>query len=160
MPKDVAIIDLSNARVKKLAIDAIKAATGLHWWTLTRCRAQRSLSQNAFLWAAVYPAVTAGIRQAWGEASFSVDDCHKFCKARFLSRPVVNHDTGEEQGRVVRSTTELDKAEFSAYIDQIAQFASEYLNTEIPPASDYCGTAATTTPSQPRSVAGAATGAE
>jgi hypothetical protein len=113
MAKEQAIIDLSNQRNKKLAIDAIKAAQGLHWWVLTKCRNQRSLSQNAYYFGVVLPAVAVGIREAWGEQLFTVDDAHEFCKNRFLSNPVVNRKTGEVQGNVVRSTTSLDTAEFS-----------------------------------------------
>lgn len=102
--------------------------------TLARVRDVRSGAQNAYLWAVVYPYAAKGLRDAWGEDTDSYG-AHGFLTDRLLKVPVVNRKTGEVMGWRVRSTTELDTAEFAHYVDQIVCFCAEQLGTEIPPPS-------------------------
>lgn len=44
---------------------------------------------------------------------------------------MVNEETGEEKTRI-RSTTELTKIEFNTYLEEIWQWAAEYLSITIP----------------------------
>jgi hypothetical protein len=134
MSRDIAILDFSNPATVKMVIEFIKSRRGLHWWQCRKCRGQRSLKQNAYYFGVVLIRVAAGIRDQWGEEMFGVEAAHEFCKDRFLARYVVNKVTGEEHDKIVRSTTELDKMEFSEYIQKIKDFARDYLNTDIPEA--------------------------
>ncbi|MCQ2348933.1 MAG: hypothetical protein MJZ98_00465 [Paludibacteraceae bacterium] len=94
---------------------------------------KRSLNQNSYLWGVVYPLVLEGLLDVGYDAFTSVSDVHEYCKTMFLSREVVNHQTGE----VIRfpvSTTEMDTKEFGTYIDSIRLWAAEYLSVVIPDA--------------------------
>lgn len=134
MAKDTAILDLSNDETKKMLRKVIQHSEGLHWVSITRCRDQRSLKQNAYLWSVVNPAVARGMNEAWGE-TVSPEEAHEYLKARFISRTLVNHNTGEVQGYTVGSSASLDTAEFGEYLDKVILFAAEFLNVEIPPPS-------------------------
>lgn len=136
--KDIAIIDFDDAALKRVVIDAIKAAKGLHWFTLTRCRNQRSLAQNAWYWACHIPHTVAALSEAWGE-TVTADEAHLFLRGRFLSRPIVNRETGEEVGAVPLSTTALDTKEFSEYLDRVALWLAETFGVVVPPADTYRG---------------------
>jgi hypothetical protein len=130
--KDQAILDFSSAAVVKMTVEFIKSRKGLHWFLCTRCRNQRSLKQNNFLWGVVYPIVAAGIRDAWGEEGFDEDSAHDLCKQMFLSRPIVNKKTGEEMGRRIGSTTDLNTITIMEYIDKIREWALKYLGAKVP----------------------------
>ena len=58
-------------------------------------------------------------------------------KTLFLTEPVVNTATGEEMPDTTGSVADLSVSEMCQYIDKITKFASDFLNTPIPPASDY-----------------------
>lgn len=128
--------DLSHPGVKRMILAAISNASGIHRFELTRVRDQRSHDQNSFYFGVVLKEVQAGISEAWGE-NLSTEKLHVLMRQKFLTEPVVNMNTGEVMGEVVKSTTELDTKEFSEYIDQIAKFAGEYLGVTIPEADKY-----------------------
>lgn len=63
----------------------------------------------------------------------SHDETHYFLKQKFNPVQVPNKD-----GLAIElpgTTTELNKIEFSEYIERIAQWAAEYLSVVIPPAN-------------------------
>ncbi len=135
MAKDSPIFDFESAGVRQMAKRMIDQARGLHRWELVKCRDQRTLSQNAYLWGVVYPHVAAGLAEAWGERSVDPARAHVECGLMFLSEPVVDMRTGEVRPGKVRSTTALNTAECADYIEKIIQFAADYLHMDIPPAT-------------------------
>jgi hypothetical protein len=137
MSKDIAIFDLRNAGTRKAVIDLVKLATpGLYWFEFRRCRNQRTLSQNSYLWGVVYPRVAQGLFDCSGE-TLDATDAHEFCKSKFLWRPIMDRKNGTAKGRIIRSTVSLDTAEFAEYLDKIITFSAEFLGVEIPSATDY-----------------------
>jgi hypothetical protein len=132
MSHDLQIVDMSDATTKGRLLTSIAQAEGLHWLEFRRCRQQRTLQQNKWLWSGIYPIVAEAISELWGE-TMTAEDCHVFLKERFLSRPIVNRHTGEVKGKLVGSTVELDTAGFSSYVDAIIKFAAEQLSIDIPP---------------------------
>ena len=91
---------------------------------------RRSLPQNAYYWAVVVPMVLDGLRGAgWGEIKPPEDD-HDILKYRFLTTRMRNQD-GVVLERI-KSTSELSKSEFNEYLEQIAQWAAEWLGIAIP----------------------------
>jgi hypothetical protein len=66
----------------------------------------------------------------------SKDELHEIFRAKFNARTVstVDHDTGEiiDTGETYPSTTDLDTAQFTAYIENIRRFAAEFLNVILP----------------------------
>lgn len=95
-------------------------------------RKRRSLPQNAYYWGVVCEMVKDGLRDAGFNAIRTADDAHEVTKSLFLKKEVVNEDTGELLAVIGRSTTTLSTLEFSEYIDQIIQWAAEYLCISIP----------------------------
>jgi hypothetical protein len=131
MAKDHAILDFPKH--KRLLVSNINTLNGKFWVEIRRCKKQRSLNQNAYMWGVVYPAVRKGLEEAWGE-SLTDEEVHEWLKGRFNSQPVVNKKTGEVKGRRPVSTTELDTGEFAEYLDKIIRFAGEQLGVDVPPA--------------------------
>lgn len=92
---------------------------------------KRSHPQNAYYWSCVVHSVMMGLREIG--YSLSKDETHFFLKQKFNPVLVPNKD-----GLAIElpgTTTQLNKIEFSEYVERIAQFAAEYLNIEIPPAN-------------------------
>ena len=81
---------------------------------LRKFRRQRSLSQNSYLWGVVYAIL--------GEyCGYSDEEAHIACKERFL-RDRANEVNGLVK---IRSTTSLDTAEMTEYIEAIRRLAAE-----------------------------------
>lgn len=93
--------------------------------------AKRSLPQNAYYHSVVVASVKMGLLEIG--YSLSHDETHFFLKQKFNPVQVPNKD-----GLAIElpgTTTELNKIEFSEYIERIAQWAAEYLSIEIDPPS-------------------------
>lgn len=90
---------------------------------------KRSSPQNSYYWSSVIPIVRQGLIEI-GHV-LTKNETHEFLKMRFLKTDMCDQD-GVAIGERVKSTTELSKAEFAAYISSIQQFGSEYLNVYIP----------------------------
>lgn len=131
--KDAAILDLSNPKHKAMLRNHINTLEGKHWVEITRCRSQRSNCQNAYMWACVYPAVRAGLEEAWGE-SLTLEEVHEWLKGRFNSKLLVDRSTGETKGRRPCSTAGLNTARFAEYLEKVIRFAAEELGVEVPTA--------------------------
>ena len=87
---------------------------------------KRSDQQNKYLWACVYKIIGE-------ELGYTPDETHALMGTMFLK------DYKEFKGKrytVVRSTTSLNTAEFSEYIEKIKDVASMELNLIIPEAED------------------------
>lgn len=101
---------------------------GAYKITISRTN-RRSTPQNSYLWAVVYPA----IRQAFYDLGheLSTDEVHEFLKGKFNSKSVTNEETGETV-EVPMSTANLNKSDFSEYVERIQRFAAEFLGVTIP----------------------------
>lgn len=128
--REIPIFDFDDPAQKAHAVRYIKALRGKHTFDVKPCRAGRSLSQNALMWGVVLPAIARGIAECWGER-VTPEKAHEFCKRRFLSEPVTNHETGEVMGSTSGSTATLEVGEFSEYLDQLIKFGAEYLGLNI-----------------------------
>lgn len=123
---------------------------GKYALSLVRANAkkQRTLNQNAYWWGACYPAIAEGIREQWGE-TYSTDDVHGFCKQQFLSRPVVDRNTGESKGFIVGSTRELSIESGIAYTNSLLKLAAQ-LGVYVESSDDYHGGAPTVQRAAPK----------
>jgi hypothetical protein len=78
------------------------------------------VEQNAYWWGVVIPYIA--------EASgFTHDEAHDALKAKFLGQDDLS--TGL---RKIGSTAKLDTKAFTDLIDQVRQWAQDFLNTYIP----------------------------
>ena len=132
--QNIQIVNFDDAAAKSAFVRRISALTGKFSVRMTKYRARRSGQQNRFYWGIILPCICDGIAEAWGEP-ITADEVHLLLKQMFLSRPVVNHQTGQEMARVWPSSASLNVADFSAYIEKIAKFAAESLGVVLPESS-------------------------
>lgn len=103
--------------------------------TVKRKTAKHSDAQRGYYWACVLPALVYGFNDL-GETmqpgnKEHLETVHEFCKGKFLKGREVFTATGEAV-YFPASTSLLSKDDFGKYIDDIAQWAAEYLNVKIP----------------------------
>jgi hypothetical protein len=98
---------------------------------IVKKRGRRSNQQNRYLFGVVY----ANCRQAFLDLGYrmDVDQVHRFFKRMFLPERIVDKD-GTVIGEWEGSSAELNKEEFSVYIESIRAFAAENLSIDIPDA--------------------------
>jgi hypothetical protein len=92
---------------------------------------KRSTRQNSYYHSVVVQMVRQGLRDIG--YIMSPEETHFFLKQKF--NPVQIPGNGGLVIEVPGTTTQLNKIEFSEYIERISQFAAEYLNVVIPPAN-------------------------
>jgi hypothetical protein len=90
----------------------------------------KSPKQLGYLFGVVYPTIADAATEAWGE-TVTTDDIHLEMKKRFLSKPIVNHETGEVMMTSVGSLAKLDVRECSEYIDKCVKLCGEYFHTAV-----------------------------
>lgn len=103
---------------------------GIYTITVRRKRKARTNDQNGWLWGCIYPLLLEALLDAGWEYT-SVEQVHEFFKGQCLKDSVVNRDTGEIV-EFPASTAIMDTITFSTYIQQLRQYAAEYLNLDIP----------------------------
>ena len=89
---------------------------------------KRSNPQNSYYHGVVVAEVRHGLLEIGYQ--MTADETHEFLKQKFNSTQIITKD-----GLVIdvpKSTTELNKSDFSEYVERIAQFAAEYLSVVIP----------------------------
>ena len=119
------IMTLNNR--KRLQTDLLKFK-GCTVEIIIKKKNKRSTKQNSYY----HGVVVAEVRHGLLEIGYQMtsDETHEFLKQKFNNTQIVNKD-----GIVIdvpRSTTELNKSEFSEYVERIARFAAEYLSVVIP----------------------------
>lgn len=92
---------------------------------------KRSLNQNAYYWLILTDYIQPALySEGWGKIK-TKEDAHEFVSDLFLKTKVWNEKTGEVK-ELPRSTTELTKEEFNIYLNEIWQWAAEYLSINVP----------------------------
>lgn len=92
---------------------------------------KRSLNQNRYYWLILTDYIQPGLYDlGWREIK-TKEDAHDFMRDLFLKVKELNELTGEIRERT-KSTTELSTTEFNVYLEEIAQWAAEWLHVEIP----------------------------
>lgn len=98
--------------------------------TVKEARNIRTRPQNALYWVAYVPALRQMLSDTSG-MEVTDEEAHEFAKARFLrGRELADPVTGEVI-KLPASTTKLDRAEFGAYLDRIADLVREFGGIEI-----------------------------
>lgn len=129
--QNIHIVNFTNEGDKAAFIRKVGMLSGVYTVRISRHLRRRSLEQNRYYWGAILPVVCGGIAEAWGEP-ITVDEAHLLLKSMFLSRPIVNKQTGQEMARVWPSSKALNTDQFSEYIEKISRFAAESLGCVIP----------------------------
>jgi hypothetical protein len=129
------IVNLSDAREKRNLLDAIRRLEGMQRVTICSHRKRRSDRQNRYYWPCfVQP--FAEYLNAQGEA-VTDDEAHTLLKQKFLRRSVADPETGEFVGDVLRSTTDLNTAEFNEYLENCAAWLADFFGINVPDPSIY-----------------------
>lgn len=92
---------------------------------------KRSLSQNNYYWLIMTDYFQPGLLNIGWQHVKTKDDAHFFMADIFLKVKEFNKETGEVKERT-RSTTELTKEEFNVYLNELWQWAAEWLHVTIP----------------------------
>lgn len=103
--------------------------TGRYLLKLER-KDKRSNDQNAYLHT-IFPLIRDGLQEIGYREVKTADDAKWVCKSLFLSYDIDNGTGGKI--RMVRRTRDLTKEQMSEFIDQIIQWAAEYLSIVIEP---------------------------
>ena len=100
--------------------------------TVAEDKPKRSNPQNRYYRGVVCELIGDALKETgWDPAECTNDAVHAMLKMRFLKEDRPLGKDGEFI-TVVKSTTELDREEFGAYIEHCICFAAEYLNVVIP----------------------------
>jgi hypothetical protein len=91
-------------------------------------RAKRSSEQNRYYWGVVVHEITVRLRELGNEVTPEM--VHEFLKGKFNKTTVYAKD--DEFIEMAQSTTELNKEEFSAYVEQIKRWAADIIGIYIP----------------------------
>lgn len=92
---------------------------------------KRSLNQNSYYWQMLTEYFQPGLLNIGWQHVKTKDDAHFFMADIFLKAKEINKETGEIKERT-RSTTELTKVEFNIYLNELWQWAAEWLHVTIP----------------------------
>jgi len=91
----------------------------------------RSNLQNAYYHGCLLPLVLDGLQDAGFNEVKDVATVHELLKKMFLERKIISEKTGDEIG-IPGSTARLSTTEFMTFIDEVIQWAAEYLGIQIP----------------------------
>lgn len=92
---------------------------------------KRTLPQNAYYWSVVVPMVKDGLRDAGYSEVKTNEDAHEILKHLFLKKKMVNEKNGDEI-IIAGSTADLKTVEFNTFLEEIWQWAAEYLGITVP----------------------------
>lgn len=108
----------------------LNALKGRHRLTVQKYRRNKSTQQLRWLYGQVYPLVLKGLNDAGWEFT-TIEEVDEYCKSMFASREVLNRHTGEIMA-VPGLKRDMTTTEMMTYVDAIRDWASEYLNINIP----------------------------
>lgn len=94
-------------------------------------RKARSLDQNEYYWGVVCDMVRDALNDAGYREVKTPEDAHEIMKKLFLKTKKYNRKNGRTK-ETTGSTATLTTVEFNNYIDEIIQWAAEYLSIQIP----------------------------
>ena len=92
---------------------------------------KRSLNQSNYYWGVVIPIVLDGLRDIGYNDVKTSNDTHEILKKLFLRKDFTNGKTGDVIP-ITGSTAELTTAGFNEFIEDISEWAAEYLSVVIP----------------------------
>lgn len=90
-------------------------------------KGRRSSPQNRYYWGCVVKEIRLRLKELGND--FSDDDVHEYLKNEFNGVTVVSEDA--EAVKIGRSTTKLNKDEFSEYVNRCRDWAHSFLGIWI-----------------------------
>ena len=108
----------------------LNALKGRYRLVVEKYRRSKSNPQLRWLYGQVYPIVLKGLNDAGWEFT-TIAEVDEYCKSMFANREVLNRHTGEIM-TVPGLKRDMTTTEMMTYVDAIRDWASEYLNINIP----------------------------
>ena len=108
----------------------LNALKGRYRVTVQQYRRSKSTPQLRWLYGQVYPLVLKGLNDAGWEFT-TVEEVDEYCKSMFSSREVLNRHSGEIIA-VPGLKRDMTTTDMMTYVDAIRDWASEWLNINIP----------------------------
>lgn len=108
-------------------LEKIKVKDGRYHCRIDR-KNKRSVNQNAYIHAVLFPELAKAFNSVGYECN--TDQAKSFAKKQFLTRHIVNKETGEYK-EYIEDTHNLSKLEMVEFIDRVIQFAAENMNYGI-----------------------------
>lgn len=133
------VINMDDLPTKRRFMQKVQTMSGLWEVSLKHRKFTRTLSQNAYYWAAVVAPFTDWLRNEWGDSNVQAEQAHELLKTKILgTRELVNKETGEEI-QIIRSSKMLDTAEFGEFIDNAAAWLAEFTGIVVLPPEMFYG---------------------
>lgn len=123
-------IDFDNEKHKRVLYESMKGLHGPHRVRISESRSGRTNAQNAWYWATTVTGLQNFLNEQ-GEP-YTKEQAHEILKAKFLSEPVPDPNTGEVLTWRVKSTTELTTKEFAEYHDNCRNWLREMFGIDTP----------------------------
>lgn len=117
------VVNFAEPRERAALHQAMNSMKGVMRITFVKLRPRRTDAQNRLYWVAVVPELGRFLRDQ-GE-TYTDEDAHELMKAKFLRETVVNKQTGEAIGVVIKSTASLSVEEFSEYIEKCVYWLAD-----------------------------------
>lgn len=118
------IVNFDEIRERAGFSRTVKEWRGVKRITVREYRRTRTNRQNRFYWGPVLGAFVE-YRQEQGE-EYDTEMAHKFFGWKFLRQQTTDTETGEVLGWTIRSTTKLNTAEMSEYVEKILAWLADY----------------------------------
>lgn len=120
------VVNMDNVSTKRRFMQKVQMMTGLWEVSLKPRRLTRSLSQNAYYWAAVVTPFAEWLRNEWGDSGVHAEQAHEVLKQKILgTRELVNKKTGEVI-EITQSSKVLDTHEFGEFIENASAWLAEF----------------------------------
>jgi hypothetical protein len=127
------VVNMDNLQTKRRFMQKVQTMSGLWEISMKPRKLTRSLSQNAYYWAAVVAPFTEWLRAEWGESDVQPEQAHELLKTKILgTRELVNKQTGEAI-EITRSSKRLDTHEFGEFIENAAAWLAEFTGIVVLP---------------------------
>lgn len=127
------IVDMDDLKTKRGFMQKVQTMRGLWEISMRPRKFTRTLSQNAYYWAAVVAPFTEWLRGEWGDGTVQPEQAHELLKTKILgTRELVNKGTGEVI-EITRSSKMLDTHEFGEFIEQAAAWLAEFTGIVVLP---------------------------
>lgn len=109
-------------------IEELRQLDGCDVEVIVKRSRTRSSQQNRYYWGAVIPVVAAGLQELG--VRMTAEQTHDLLKYKFCKTEIVTNDG--DILTTLGSTTQMDTAEFNIFVEQVQQWAAEYLRVVIP----------------------------
>ena len=116
---------------KKVIAKAFKELQDGRYLVTIESNKNRTSPQNRYYWGCCLPLIKDGLQDIGYREVKTNEDAHEVLKYLFLKKRIPNEETGEVI-ELLGSTAILTTVEFNAFIDEVIQWAAEYLNLQVP----------------------------